>query len=577
MSTTGVAPDEALTDSPAPYRWRWAALFVILAAEVMDLLDAVVTNIAGPSMRSDLGGGASTLQWLAAAYTLSMAVGLVTGGRLGDIHGRRRMFLVGAAGFTLGSLLCAVSVAPEMLIASRVVQGLFGAVMLPQGLGMIKEMFPPKESQKAFGMFGPVMGLSAVCGPILAGWLVDADYFGTGWRMIFLINLPLGAAAILGAVRYLPRGRSSDKPRLDIPGMLLVSLAALLVIFPLVQGREYDWPVWTLLMMAASVVVFAAFARYESRRSRTGRDPLVVPSLFRKRGFSGGMTLGLVFFSTMQGFMLVFNLYTQIGLGYSPLKAGLVMVPWSGGMIVGFGIAQGVARFGRAVLQGGTLVMAGGVFGVWLTLETVGSGVGPWQLLPSLLVTGIGMGLLMAPFFDIVLASVEQHETGSASGTMTAMQQLGGAFGVAVLGTVFFGLLGGGIATAVDHRSDDLRRQLGRPGRARRTGPRRGGPAGVRLGPRRRQGPRRDPRVLRAPGEGHPVRRDLARGRGARTRRAGSHLAVGLPQRLRHGHEDGAVDRRRHARPDVPARVPPAAPRTARGISRALTRRRPNR
>ncbi|MEU6217512.1 MFS transporter [Streptomyces sp. NPDC047022] len=460
MSTTGVASAETPTDSPAPYRWRWAALFVILAAEVMDLLDAVVTNIAGPSMRADLGGGASTLQWLAAAYTLSMAVGLVTGGRLGDIHGRRRMFLVGAAGFTLGSLLCAVSVSPEMLITARVVQGLFGAVMLPQGLGMIKEMFPPQESQKAFGLFGPIMGLSAVCGPILAGWLVDADYFGTGWRMIFLINLPLGAAALLGALRYLPRGRSGDKPSLDIVGMLLVSLAALLIIFPLVQGREYDWPVWAFLMMAASVVVFAVFGTYESRRSKAGLDPLVVPSLFRKRGFSGGMALGLVFFSTMQGFMLVFNLYTQIGLGYSPLKAGLVMVPWSGGMIVGFGVAQGVARFGRAVLQAGTLVMAVGVFGVWLTLDMAGSGVGPWQLVPSLLVTGIGMGLLMAPFFDIVLASVEQHETGSASGTMTAMQQLGGALGVALLGTVFFGLLGGGIATAVDHHAGSLREQL---------------------------------------------------------------------------------------------------------------------
>ncbi|WP_328981080.1 MFS transporter [Streptomyces mirabilis] len=460
MSTTGVASTETPIDEPAPYRWRWAALFVILAAEVMDLLDAVVTNVAGPSMRADLGGGASTLQWLAAAYTLSMAVGLVTGGRLGDIHGRRRMFLVGAAGFTLGSLLCAISVSPQMLIGARIVQGLFGAVMLPQGLGMIKEMFPPKESQKAFGMFGPVMGLSAVCGPILAGWLVDADYFGTGWRMIFLINLPLGGAAILGALRYLPRGRSEAKPRLDIPGMLLVSLAALLLIFPLVQGREYDWPVWTFVMMAASIAIFAVFARYESSRSRNGQDPLVVPSLFRKRGFSGGMVLGLVFFSTMQGFMLVFNLYTQIGLGYSPLKAGLVMVPWSGGMIVGFGIAQGVVRFGRAVLQAGTVAMALGVFGVWLTLDQVGSGVGPWQLLPSLLVTGIGMGLLMAPFFDIVLASVEQHETGSASGTMTAVQQLGGAFGVAILGTVFFGLLGGGIAGAVDHRADDLRGRL---------------------------------------------------------------------------------------------------------------------
>ncbi|AXI80390.1 MFS transporter [Peterkaempfera bronchialis] len=460
MTTTGVAPAEAATTEPAPYRWRWAALFVILAAEVMDLLDAMVTNIAGPSMRADLGGGANTIQWLGAAYTLSMAVGLITGGRLGDIHGRKRMFLIGAVGFTAGSLLCAVAQSPEMLISARVVQGLFGAVMLPQGLGMIKEMFPPKEMQAAFGMFGPVMGLSAVGGPILAGWLVEADYFGTGWRMIFLINLPLGLAAVLGALRFLPDGRSPHPLKLDIPGMLLVSLAGLLVIFPLVQGREYDWPLWTFAMIAASAVVFAVFGWYESRRSRAGGDPLVVPSLFRKRGFSGGMIVGLVFFSGMNGFMLVFNLYTQLGLGYSTLRAGLAMVPWSAGMIVGFGLAQAVKRFGRRVLHGGALVMASGVFGIWITLESVGTGVTPWQLTPALLVTGIGMGLLMAPFFDIVLAGVEPHETGSASGTMTAVQQLGGAFGVALLGTVFLGLLGGGVGSAADDAAPALRSRL---------------------------------------------------------------------------------------------------------------------
>ncbi|MCD0486031.1 MFS transporter [Streptacidiphilus sp. ASG 303] len=460
MTSTGVALDSAPATQPAPYRWRWAALFVILAAEVMDLLDAVVTNIAGPSMRADLGGGASTVQWLGAAYTLAMAVGLITGGRLGDIHGRRLMFLVGAAGFTAGSLLCAVAQSPGMLIGARVVQGLFGAVMLPQGLGMIKEMFPPKEMQAAFGLFGPVMGLSAVGGPILAGWLVEADYAGTGWRMIFLINLPLGAAALLGALRFLPRGRSPQAPGLDIPGMLLASLAAFLLVFPLVQGREHDWPLWAFAMLAASAAVFVLFGRYESRRSRAGGDPLVVPTLFRKRGFSGGMAVGLVFFSAMNGFMLVFSLYTQMGLGYSTLRAGLAMVPWSGGMVVGFGLAQAVQRFGRRVLHGGALVMALGVLGVWFTLDRAGAGVTPWQLTPALVVTGIGMGLLMAPFFDIVLAGVEQHETGSAAGTMTAMQQLGSAFGVALLGTVFFGLLGGGVASAADDAAPALRARL---------------------------------------------------------------------------------------------------------------------
>ncbi|MEO3808565.1 MFS transporter [Sphaerisporangium sp. B11E5] len=453
-STTTAPP------GPAPYRWRWVALFVILAAEVMDMLDALVTNIAGPTIREELGGSAAIIQWLGAAYTLSMAVGLITGGRLGDIYGRKRMFMIGAIGFTVGSLLCAVAQTPEILVGARVVQGLFGAVMLPQGLGMIKEMFPPKEMQAAFGMFGPVMGLSSVGGPVLAGWLIDADFFGTGWRMIFLINLPLGAAAVLAGLRFLPESRSPHPLKLDFGGMLLASLAGVLIVFPLVQGREHDWPLWSFLMIAGSVVVFLVFGWYEARKSRAGGDPLVVPSLFRKRAFTGGLVTGLVFFSGMIGFSLVFNLYTQIGLGYSTLTAGLAMAPWSIGMVVGFGVAQPLQKFGRKVLHGGTLVMTLGVLAILVTINVAGIGVSPWQLAPSLLFTGIGMGLLMAPFFAIVLAGVEQHETGSASGTLTAVQQLGSAFGVALLGTVFFGLLGGNVAAAADDGTPKLRADL---------------------------------------------------------------------------------------------------------------------
>ncbi|MBP2703288.1 MFS transporter [Microbispora sp. RL4-1S] len=438
VQTTASPPDA----EAAPYRWRWAALMVILAAEIMDLLDAMVTNIAAPAMRADLGGSAATIQWMGAAYTLSMAVGLITGGRLGDIFGRKRMFLIGAAGFTLGSLLCAVAQSPETLIGARVLQGLFGAVMLPQGLGMIKEIFPPKEMQSAFGMFGPIMGLSAVGGPILAGWLVDSDFFGTGWRMIFLINLPLGLAALVAGMVFLLESRSAHPLRLDVPGVILASLGGFLVIYPLVQGREHDWPAWAFVMLAASVVVFAVFGLLQSRKSRGGGDPLIVPSLFRKRAFTGGLLTGMVFFSGMAGFMLAFNLYTQLGLHYSTLKAGLAMVPWSAGMIVGFGVAQAVQKFGRKVLHGGTALMTLGVLATLFTIDSAGLQVTPWQLTPALVVSGIGMGLLMAPFFDIVLAGVEQHETGSASGTLTAVQQLGNAFGVALLGTIFFNLLG---------------------------------------------------------------------------------------------------------------------------------------
>ncbi|MFC5181456.1 MFS transporter [Actinomadura harenae] len=458
IDTTGAAPPAT---EPALFRWRWAALAVILLGEIMDMLDSLVTTIAAPTIRADLGGSAATIQWLAAGYTLAMAIGLLTGGRLGDLYGRKRMFLIGAAGFTIGSLLCGTAVSPGMLIGARLLQGLAGAMMIPQGLGMMRRMFPPKELTKAFGAFGPVMGLSSVAGPVLAGWLIDADFFGTGWRMIFLINLPLGlGAVVLGAV-FLPPGREDGHgSRLDLVGALLAALGAALIVYPLVQGRELDWPAWMFVLMAASGVVFLLFARHELRRQRRGADPLITPSVFAKRGFSGGLVVGVVFFAGMTGFALTYSLYLQLGLGFSPLKAGLSQIPWSAGTVLGFPVAMAMQKRGRMALQLGALVMASGVAGLVLTLQVAGTGVGPWQLAPSLVVVGFGMGLLMAPFFEIVLASVEPHETGSAGGTLSAVQQLGSALGAAVLGTVFFGLLGGHVATSSDQDAPALRASL---------------------------------------------------------------------------------------------------------------------
>ncbi|GAA3134230.1 hypothetical protein GCM10010466_26120 [Planomonospora alba] len=433
----------------APYRWRWPALFVILAAEVMDLLDAMITNIAAPSIHADLGGSTSMIQWLGAGYTMAMAIGLITGGRLGDLYGRRRMFLAGAAGFTLASLLCGLAGSPETLTGARILQGLFGAVMLPQGLGMIKEMFPPKETAAAFGAFGPVMALATVGGPVLAGWLVDADLFGTGWRMIFLINLPVGLLALAGAAALLPESRPERSSRLDLTGTGLVSAASFLLVFPLVQGRDLGWPAWTLASMAASAAVFALFARHQVRKQRAGGDPLLATSLFRKRAFTGGLITGLVFFTALVGFSMVLGLYFQMGLGYDPLKAGLANLPHAAGSLLGFagvhaaGLAQ---KAGRRLIHLGAAVMVAGLAGVAVTLELAGTDVTPWQLAPALFLAGAGMSMVMAPFFDIVLAGVDPHESGSASGALTAVQQLGGALGSAAVGTLFFGLLEGGRA-----------------------------------------------------------------------------------------------------------------------------------
>ncbi|AZQ74408.1 MFS transporter [Streptomyces luteoverticillatus] len=456
MSDFPRADDAVLSASPTPlpYRWRWAALWVILAGEAMDMLDSLVATIAAPSVRAELGGGAGVTQWLAAAYALAMAVGLITGGRLGDVVGRRRTFLIGTAGFTVASLLCAAAVSPGFLIGARGLQGLFGAVMIPQGLGMIKEMFHGRELGKALGMYGPVMGLSYVGGPVLAGWLVGADWFGAGWRMVFLVNLPLGGLAFLGGWRFLPASGPTARTRLDLVGAALASAAALAVVFPLVQGRELGWPVWAFVSMTAGVALFGVFGWYEDRVSRGGGDPLVVPGLFRKRAFSGGLVTGAALFAAVAGFSLALSLYFQSGLGASPLKAGLAVLPWSAGTVVGFVVVQVLdgagllSRYGRALVRTGVVVMALGAGAFACALRWAGAHVTVWQGAPALAVVGLGLGLVMGPFFETVLGTVEPHETGSAAGTLTAVQQFGSALGSAVLGTVLFSALAGRVSDA---------------------------------------------------------------------------------------------------------------------------------
>ncbi len=460
MSVT-TAPTSATTEGTAapPYRWRWLVLATVLAVEVMDLLDSTVVNVAAPSIRADLGGSYSTIQWISAGYTLAFAVMLVTGGRLGDIVGRRRMFVIGAAGFALTSAACAFAQSPEMLITSRVLQGALGAVMVPQGFGIIKQVFPPAELGKAFGAFGPVIGLSAVCGPILAGALISADWWGTEWRMIFGINVPLALAAIVGALLFMPESDTSRATRLDLPGMVLVSAALVLVIYPLVQGRELGWPWWSFAMMAAAVPVVIAFVGYERRRPSS---PLIELSLFARRAYPAGLFVVTGFFAALTGLMLVLGLFLQLGLGFSALHAGLTFAPWAFGMALGATASGAVLgpRFGRTVIHGGLLVTLAGLATLALTLHAVTAPVSSWQLLPGLVICGIGSGLCVAPLFNVILSGVRDHEVGSGSGVLNAVQQFAAAIGVAVLGTVFFSLLASHAGPAADARVAALRASL---------------------------------------------------------------------------------------------------------------------
>lgn len=419
------------------YRYRWMVMAVVIVADVMDLLDATVANLAGPSIRNDIGGSPATLQWILAAYTLTFAVGLITSARLGDLVGRRRMFLVGMAGFTVASLLCGLAPTAGLLIVARVAQGLFGAAMIPQGLAMVKSSFHPDDLQKAFIPFGPAMGLAAVLGPVLAGVIIDADLFGTGWRAIFWINVPVGLAATYLAARYLPRNLPRDPDaRLDVRGSVLLTLASALLIYPLVQGQEKGWPGWMFAMLAGAAVLFVGFVR----RERTSAHPVIEPSLLTHRGYVGGLVFLGTFFTAMSGFMLAINLFLQYGAHFSPLDTGLAMTPWALGMAIGAGLSGAVlgAKYGRRVLHGGLLLTAAGLLGLVWAVGQGGLDVTGWQLAPGFLLMGLGSGAVFAPLFDIIMSALDDDAVGTGSGLLNAVQQFCGALGVAVLGTLFF-------------------------------------------------------------------------------------------------------------------------------------------
>ena len=431
-------------DSPAPstsavparsHQMRWVVAAVVLAANTMDLLDATIVNVAGPSIHRDLGGGASTIQWLSAAYTLAFAVLLIAGARLGDIFGRRRMFLLGLVGFTTFSAVCAVAPDVGMLIAVRALQGGFGALMIPQGFGLLKEMFDDEELGRATRLFGPSTGLAMLGAPVLAGALIDANLWDIGWRLVFLINVPLGLIALPLAVRSLPRGVSHPNLKLDIGGVWLVGLALIAIIYPLIQGQTAGWPAWTFALLAVGVVLLLVFVRYERRR---GDNALIEASLLTNRMYLSGIAVMLCLFGAFGGLLLCVSLFGQLGEGWSPIHAGLSLTPMVVGLIVGM-IVSGmlVKRLGRHLLHIGVALIAAGTITLALMLTGV-QHASTWNLVPGLLLVGAGVGTVLGQIIQIVLAAVSMNEVGSASGVMEASQQLSTSLGVAALGTIFF-------------------------------------------------------------------------------------------------------------------------------------------
>ncbi|MDX6282575.1 MAG: hypothetical protein QOH03_3646 [Kribbellaceae bacterium] len=436
-----------MLDAPVSTRRRWAILAVILAAEIVDLLDSTITNIAAPTITRALHGGDSLVQWLGTSYALALGVLLVVGGRLGDRYGRRRLFLIGIAGFTLASVACGLAFDPTSIIVARLVQGAFGAVLIPQGFGILGTVFPREEIGKAFSAFGPTLGLSAVGGPILAGFLIDADLFGLGWRAMFLINILLGGAATVAAFRLLPRDDGDATVSIDGLGSGLLGAAVFGLLYGLIDGSSGGWTLRPIVFLAAGVSFAALFAR----RQTTAANPLIKPSLLKNRGFTSGLILGIVFFAAVAGLLYVISLFLQNGLGYTPLRAAVVgMAPIAAGIVIAsISCYQLIAKLGRTLVFIGLLITLAGTAGLSLVIHASGTEVGAGALMPAVFVIGLGMGTCFGTIYDVTMGDTDPDEAGSGSGSLAAVQQLANAIGAAAVTTVYFKTLGTGQVHAV--------------------------------------------------------------------------------------------------------------------------------
>ncbi|MFF4988583.1 MFS transporter [Streptosporangium saharense] len=401
---------------------HWIALTGLLVAEAMNLLDATITTVAAPVIRTGLYGTASDAQWIAAAYTLPFAVALVPGGRLGDIHGRRRLFVLGVCGFLLASAACTAAPTMTVLLAARVVQGCFAGLVIPQTIGLIKATFDGPALGRALSLIGPVMGLTAVAGPVLGGLITHADLAGLSWRAVFLVNIPLGLLT-LACVRFLGEDRAARRPGLDVPGFLLSGAVATAFVIPTIDGGTS----WGLSVVGVAVLIV-----HVRRRGASGRDPVFEPSLFRDRGFPAALASSVLYFAVSTGVVFAVVLHVQDGLHRSVLASSLTVLPFSAGLAVSSLLAGQVllARTGPGLMFPGIALLAAGI--------AVGVAVPAW--LPGALgVAGLGGGLVTVPFFTVALSRVRPHETGSAAGLLNAVQQLGGTLGVAVLGSAYLG------------------------------------------------------------------------------------------------------------------------------------------
>jgi MFS family permease len=414
----------------------------------MFVLDFFIVNVALPSIQQDLRAGEGAIESIVAGYAVSTAVLLVTGGRLGDQFGRRRMFAAGLAVFVLTSAACALAPDPAVLVAARVAQGVGAALMAPNILSILGVVYSGPARVRAISVYGMVMGLAAVSGQLIGGVLIRADLGGLGWRTIFWINVPLGVAALLASPRLVPESRASQGSRFDLAGVALITACLVAVVLPLVDGRQAGWPAWSWIALAASVPLAIAFAAHQRRTAGRGGVPLLDPRMFASWPLRAGLITQTAFWCQQAASYLVIGLYLQQGRGLSPLAAGAVFAVLAAGyLLTSFRAPALTVRFGRSAIAAGAVLAAAGDGALYLA---AGHGGPVAWLFPGLVLLGAGQGLCITPLTTTVLSHAGPASAGSVAGALSTAQQVGNSIGVAVTGVLFFGAVSHGYDLAFE-------------------------------------------------------------------------------------------------------------------------------
>ncbi len=421
----------------------WLMLPVLLMAIFMAQFDLYVVNVAVPSLQHNLHASQAALELIVAGYAFTYASGLITGGRLGDLFGHRRLFLIGIVAFAVASLLCGIAVSPEQLIAARLLQGLTGAAMVPQVLAMITTTFPANERPRALSWFGAITGLGAVAGQVVGGLLLEANLFGLGWRIRFLVNVPIGLATAAFGLWLLAAAKSASRPKIDPVGAISIACSLALVLVPLVLGGTEGWPAWTWISMIGAIPVMAGALLWERALARRGGQPLLDLTLFSSRSFTRGLIVNIGVYTAFFGFMFTLTLVLQLGLKLTPLQAGLTFCPLGVTFALCAITSQRITRkYGARMITVGTTIAAVGVLALFLDLQFSGATTTALKLIPPMVLIGAGNGLTIPALVGAVLSGVRPQQAGSASGVLTTAQQFASAIGVAVLGAIFFQSLG---------------------------------------------------------------------------------------------------------------------------------------